>query len=226
MALALDASVSGNSGSSGSFQVTITTTVAACVLLAFITTNGGPVTGITDSAGLTWTHRATGRSVGGETNELWYAIAASQVTSDIITVATTSANFITVHAFAVSGADTASPFDGTAVTDGTAPADPLSISTTNADTMIIGGFRFSGTGSPTAGTGFTSIAALAAGFQLAEYQIVAATQTNLDVTVGTGVGDSGGGIADAIKAAAAGGGARLIGGKLVNKSLLFGRLAA
>ena len=61
-------------------------------------------------AGLTWIKRAA--TGGGSDIEEWYAIAASPLVADTITVTQTSANFLEVVAFGWSGANTSSPFAG------------------------------------------------------------------------------------------------------------------
>ena len=82
----------------------------------------------------------------------------------------------------------------------TGTTDPLSITTTHANTMVIGSFRMNSTSTPTQGTGYTIISG--ANFLLSEYQIFSSTQSGLSVTIGTGAGDANGCIADALVAAA------------------------
>jgi hypothetical protein len=164
------------------------------VLLACVGENQGPLSTPTDTLGLTWTKRA---SVGsGHATEEWYAIGPGAVTYpqyDTITFTQGSNDYISAGVIVINGANTSSPFDGTAVT-GT--SDPLSITTTHADTVITGCFTMSTQSSPTAGTGYTS--PFAGFFSLDEYKLVSSTQSGLSVSIGTGAGDARAGIADAI----------------------------
>ncbi len=193
--LSIDGTPIEANSSAATTSITLTTTKTNNIIILVIETNGGPISTVS-GGGLTWARRA--QNSAGTTNiETWWALASSILSGVTITVTPTTTNFTTVIGFAVNGAKTSSPFDGTAVTVSGIPSDPISISTTAANTMIIGAFRFAGTSNPTAGSGFTGLA-LNADFALAEYQIVSAPQAGLSVTVGTGVGNSNGGIADAI----------------------------
>jgi hypothetical protein len=123
------------------------------------------------------------------------ALAAGTLSAQTITVTVTSATFNTIDIFAVNGAKTSAPFDVNGSLPAISATDPVSVSTTAANTMILAAFRNSA-GSSTAGTGFTLIGG--ADFQLTEYKIVSAAQTGLSVTMGTGAGTSNGAIGDAI----------------------------
>ncbi|WP_168193495.1 hypothetical protein [Bradyrhizobium sp. NAS96.2] len=57
----------------------------------------------------------------------------------------------------------------------TGTSDPLSITTTNANDILLAGFRMSGTPSPTAGSGWTAIENQQ--YTLSEYQIVTSAGT-------------------------------------------------
>lgn len=191
--------IDGSNHVSGSNSLTLTTSHANDFVGLFLTRNAGTVTSVTDNSGVTaaWQLRAT---IGG-TNSIsfWWTTASAALSGATITV-NYSANpgFQTIDAFGISGAKISSPFDsGSAVTGS---ADPLTISTTNAVTMVLGGFREVTASSPTAGSGFTAISG--ADFQLSEYQIFSSPQTNLSVTQSPS-GGSNGCIADAIVAAAA-----------------------
>lgn len=186
--LALDGSAHGNTGGATTVAATLTTTSTNDVIIAIVTTNGQPITGIA-GGGLTWNFRGAALGGGGAI-EVWYAIAAGTLAAQTITATQTTSAFATIDVFGISGANTTTPFDGTTVT-GT--GDPISISTTAADTFIFGGF----TNPTNPGAGWTLISG--ANFQLAEYQIVTTAQTNLSVSVGApDTGTSNRAIADAV----------------------------
>lgn len=198
MALALD----GHGHSTGLSTVTLTTTNATDVIVVFVLRNGGGhIAGITDNSGVTaaWQSRVQMAAVTDGIEE-WFTTSTGILTGATITFTWTGGTpgFVTIDAFGVSGANTSSPFDGSPVSSSANPSDPLTISTTHANTMVIAGFRESGASSPTAGAGFTTISG--ADFQLSEYQIFNSIQTNLSVTQSPS-GGSNGGIADAIVAA-------------------------
>lgn len=170
------------------------------VVVVGVIINGGTVTSISDTAGLTWTRRAAGG--GGQFGtEEWYAISSGALSSDIITINQSGGGYIAAGAFAIAGARvSASPFDQNAALpaigssgDGSAISD-VTATTSTANDILIGIYRAS-VASPTAGTGFT--VAVGAGFMLMEYQIVSATQSALDVPLGGGATNNGG-IGDAI----------------------------
>jgi hypothetical protein len=175
-------------------SVPITINSANEVLIAFTATNTGAVSGVTDTLGLTWTQRATG---GGQPEAEWYALGptgGSYPQTDTITFAA-PAGYITAGVIGIIGANTSSPFDGSAVVHA---GDPVTISTTHANTMIVAGFRMASTPSPTAGSGWTAQPGGGLFYSINEYQGFTSTQTNLSVTLGTGAGDAQEGIADAI----------------------------
>lgn len=189
--LVLDGSGHGNT-STTTVAATITTTHTNDVIVATVSDPGGSPT-IADTSLLTWTAR-TGSpySGGGHTQYVWSAVSAGILTADVVTV-TAAATFHTLDVFGVSGADTSTIFDASVVQ---ASPDPVLISTTFANTFIYG-VANAGTGSPTAGTGFTLISG--ADFQGVEYKIVSAAQTNLSVGWTTGNGTAHLMLADAIK---------------------------
>jgi hypothetical protein len=201
MALALDGSAHNNSSAS-STAVTLTTTQPNDIIAVLAISNAGVDASSVSGGGLTWNNRAildtgTGVHIG-----YWWAVASTVLTSATITVTPFFGAYTTVDAFAVSGANTSSPFDGSVITNSVNPAAPLSINTTHANTFIFGHFE---------GGSLVAVAPLAklstslpADFALVEYEIVSTTQTGLSVTV-TVPGNANTGIADAILAAAAAG---------------------
>lgn len=201
MALALDGSAHAN-GSGTSIGASLTTANANDVIVVICLANGADLESITDDAGLTWTKITEGG--GSNKIDLWYAIAASALTSNTITCNfSVAASFSTLDVFGISGANTSSPFDADASTPANGTTSELVVSTDTADCFIIGGYRM-GTANPTAGSGWTLISG--ANFQLAEYKIVSSPQTDLVVDIGTGAGGQNGGVADAIVIADDGGG--------------------
>ena len=195
----LDGSAHANVAAANTVNASLTTTRSNDVIICSVVTAN--TTNITVSGGgLTWSQRAGTPALGAavQTHE-WSAIAASPLSGATITVTDNTASnpFMTMDVFGISGANTASPFDGAVVTGGEG-GTPLLISTTASDTFIIGLFSSSVNLNPTAGTGFTAISG--ADFALAEYDIVAAPQTNLSVAMGATDGTHSS-IADAIKKA-------------------------
>ncbi len=169
MTLSIDgkATATGNgSNANGSTNFTIapvlTTSDADDVIYLTVTIYGtGPSNfttsisvSISDSAGLTWTKRATAGNASGTTSTTvqfaYYAIASSALSSDTITISVTvsssaitnTAGYGSAVVFGVNGANTTSPFDpnssvpATATGTGTAPT--VNISTTNSSDLIIG----------------------------------------------------------------------------------------
>jgi hypothetical protein len=187
-------------GSSSSTTATaiLTTLFPNEVIMAYIIYNGGPLAGSKISGGgLTWASRAT--AVGGGSPDgidEWYAIASSPLSAVTITVTQTTATFMLLTLVAIANANTTSPFDGSVVFNGSLPFDPLSITTTNAKTLIIAGFRENTTNFPTAGSGFIQL--YGSQFSLTEYATFTSPQTGLSVGQTVGSGNSNGGIADAI----------------------------
>ena len=198
--LALDGSSATHSANVFSVNLTLTTSSANDLIVVDAASNGSGLTasGVT-ATGLTFTkHSSFGVS---QTIERWSAVASSALSGVTITVTQTNQDFLAVTAYGISGANTSSPWDSGGPQTGT---DPISITTVNANTMVIGTYKMNSTASPTAGTGFTQIAADASSFHMSEYKIVSATGT-YSVTLGTGAGDSQAGIVDAVVKATGGG---------------------
>jgi hypothetical protein len=129
-------------------SATLTTAYAGDVIVAFIH-NGGywshgqEVSSITDSAGLTWTKRASAKEPDANNNvEIWYAIAPFPLIDETIT-ATFAANVdsATMLVFGVSGANRENPWDAnaalTAKNSGYSQPSDVGISTTAKVTMLL-----------------------------------------------------------------------------------------
>jgi hypothetical protein len=186
-----------------SASVTLTTTQANDVIILDIVQNGASVSSVTDVAGLVWHQRAVAGTAG-QTIYEYYAIAPSALSSDAITVYFAgAASYADLNAFAVSGANTSAPFDSSVSVPATPAASTGSITTGNANDLIVAGYRFGANAAPAAGSGWTAINA-SGGYYLSEYQVVSSTQAGLVATASTG--DENGGIIDAIVQAPASGG--------------------
>ncbi len=193
--ISLDGSAIGNSGSTGSTTVTLTTTQANDVIVVFVVTNFASSTTVSSPTLGTFALRATA-SPGSQPITEWYSVSVGILTSEVITISSSGGTFVTATAFAVHGAKTSAPFDLNGSLPATSTTDPVSVSTTSAPTMVIGGFRANVASTP-AGTGYTVIQSNSF-FALTEYQIVSSPQSGLSVTMGSGAGTSGGSIGDAI----------------------------
>jgi hypothetical protein len=195
MALALDGNGHGNSGT-GTVTASLTTTHAGDVILAFVTDVTGA--GVMSGGGLSWTKhpQADFVNTGGDHSiDLWYAVASSTLSAATISY-NGGSGFSTLMVFGISGADTSTIFDAAAVK---ADTDPISISTTAANTFIVSCDN-SGTDPTGSGTGFTLIDGN--DFAMVQYKIVSSAQTGLSIPIGP-TGTSHLMVALAVKAAAA-----------------------
>ncbi|HZW55755.1 MAG TPA: hypothetical protein VFF30_05650, partial [Nitrososphaerales archaeon] len=138
----------------------------------------------TDTAGLTWTLR---KSVvnGGLHSYYWYAIATGSLSSDSISVTASASCVIALTAFGISGANTASPFDSNsglpASATGSSTSPSVTISTSNANDMLLGIPAAVGSATVSAGTGFTQIKTSTSPGTGDEYEIVSALQSSSSV---------------------------------------------
>jgi hypothetical protein len=212
MTLALDGSVVGAGEPASSVALTLSTVNAGDIIIVFLESfNGGPTLSVADTAGLTWTKRQSvdTSGTGGNTTSIveeWWALAPSALSSDVITITMSGDQFLIGYAFAISGANTTSPFD----TNAAVPASNnvggfASISTTAANTFVIAYNRHSSLSSFSAGSGFTLVATPIGFGDLAQYAIFSSAQTGLSVadsSPSTVIVS----IADAIVAASGGGG--------------------
>ena len=203
MTIALDpngsskASVSNFTGTSTT--LTISTTNANDVIILDLLDGSGDSAAVVTSTSLTWTQHAIVNPVG-NTLERWFAIAASPLSGEVITVSGLSTVVTDISVYAISGANTVTPFDaGGPVTSTTGP-DPFSITTVNPNTMVIAQMLEGVVNPPTAGSGWTQIHSLF--FYITEFQ-VRSTAGTVSVTLGTGAGDASGAVIDAIVQASA-----------------------
>ena len=193
MALAIDGKVLGTA-SAANLTVSLTTTSTNDVIIVVAACNGGPVVSVT-SPNLTFTRR--GGTTGGFCIEEWWAPSSGTLSAEQIKVTQTTSGVLAVTAFGISGANTSTPYDTHSGLPVTANGSQPSVSTSNANDIILGMFRLtSSTG--TIGSGFSSIEN--GDFMLVEYKIVSSTQTSLSVTE---TGTNNGAIGDAIVQATA-----------------------
>jgi hypothetical protein len=163
--------------------VSISTTNANDVVLLFVyRATGSESYTVSDSAGLTWKVRSIGGSPPAAFT-VYYAVTSKSLSSDSIRVSLSSTGSETLQmiALGVAGANAASPFDPGAASEcynhgNVAKGGTMScsITTTNADDMIVGFAEEIQAGGLTSGSGYTSIAVVSAsGIGAAEYERVA-----------------------------------------------------
>lgn len=201
-------------------QGTPTTTITAALttgdaddVIIAIVTGQNSATGTyetpsaSDSAGLSWSARSTLQevsSVGGYSyyGQIFYAVSPTALSGDTIEITWNAAptHYATLQVFAVSGANTASPFDTHSGLPAFESGSYTSVSTSNADDFVYGAELCDVTGSPTAGTGFTGIESGVGGTIASEYEIVSAPQSGLSVAFSNAGTDADGTFGDAIQA--------------------------
>jgi hypothetical protein len=134
----------------------LSTSATEDVIIVALTWEGSnSVTGITDSAGLTWAQRTAGGISGNGSGlglasggyAVWYAVAPDTLTDDVITVAmargpTLTAKGVAAIAFAVQGVDPSSPWDTSAalpaVSQGAAGTHSVTVSTEASKVLLLG----------------------------------------------------------------------------------------
>jgi hypothetical protein len=201
MAVSLGASVHANTTATvTSLATNLTTQSNFGVLLLFATINfaGAATVTVASSSLGSWPQRAAPIIVPSTGGFYYFAVPFTrQLPGEVITlsIAGTSSTFLTIDIVEVAGANNAAPFDNAALPVTQLGADPIALTTNNAQDFLVGAFRMTSVQSPTAGAGWTRISG--GNLQLVEYQIVNQTQSNLSATIGTGVGDATACIADA-----------------------------
>jgi hypothetical protein len=205
--IALDGSAIEYTGSGSSASVFLTTNKSPDVIVLYVTVVDSPmgsdsappvVSNITDGSALLSFHKrasiVTSSANAGLDKfsvEEWYAIASGTLSNDSIIVKTArSTPLITIIAFGISGANTASPFDSTSLvpSSGTGASNgtiSVTISTKSPDEMIIGGAGMSSV-SPAAGSGYALIGSdggqSLAQDPIAEYGVTCAAGSNYSVS--------------------------------------------
>lgn len=193
--LSLDGSAHAAPNATNIVTMSLTTTKTNDIIYVMSSGNGSDVSIVGSTLGA-FTRRGGGGSING-----YWVLASSILTGEVITITYSGgATFVTGSAVAVNGAKTSAPFDVNGsiptLTAFGVPADPFSITTSAANTILIGGFGMNGTSNPTAGAGWTAFQ-LNGDFLLTETKIVSAAGSN-SITIGTGVSDSKQGFGDAI----------------------------
>lgn len=194
--MSLDGSAADVNTTGLTASISISTTKPNNVIVVMVFSNQGPLVSVIGSTLGAFTKRASTGS-GANIMEEWYAISPDILTMEIIVATCPASGFSAMIGFAVNGAKTSAPFDTNVALPSIGASDPGTVSTTAANTMVLGAFRMS-TGTPSAGAGFTQIENPASVFMLVEYQLASSPQSNLSVTVGTGAGTTVSSIGDAI----------------------------
>jgi hypothetical protein len=180
--LTIDGTANVANGSGTSQTITLTTSHSNDVIILMSESNGSSsgtvISGISDTAGLTWARRKT-NAVGELALEEWYATSASPLSSDSITVSyNASTTYIELTAFGINGSHPAAPFDTNVSLPGSGASGNGSITTSNANDMLIALFRQAGA---TCGTsGFTTVTP--GSFSCSQTLVVSATQSGLTIT--------------------------------------------
>lgn len=200
MALTLDGKAKGtsNTGTTTGPSATLTTTLTNDVIIAFVwarSSNSSLPTATISGGSLSWTrrfrHAVTMDNADATVLEEWYAIAASALSSAVIS-STFDVNVgrCNIQVFGVNGAYTASPFDGNgslpAILEGTSASNTgthaVTYSTTQTDTFVMGCLVSDGTtlvdGSPADSfTNIDSTQNFTTG-SCVEYKVFSTTQTS------------------------------------------------
>ena len=200
-AFSLDGTANNSALASAAPTVTLSTSHAndvifMCANIAHTGTNS-TITSVSGSSLGSFTLAANTASTFAGNLSCWYKVAASALTSEVITATVASASgFQALSAWGVNGANTTTIFDSNPSIPVEASGFSLPaqyISTTATKTFIIGvGANSSGcfSGVPSGcgpGSGWTNINS--GNFLVTEYQIVSSPQTNLQIT-SSGGGDT------------------------------------
>lgn len=165
MAVTLVRQTTGSSASSANATATITASTPGNLLVAFYARSGGlgtgALTGVTDSAGQTWT-LATRGAVSGVANtriECWYVASTASVTSVTFSSGTAQINSWNVLEF--SGAAASAPLD-VASADNSAAAAATTIATPSVTTtadgdLVLAAIHYTQTSGTLATAGFTAL---------------------------------------------------------------------
>jgi hypothetical protein len=183
--IALDGSPTSGVNSGSTITMTLTTSDTNDLLYLSVTENNGVTVQNVTSSGLTWSHRATATYSGssGVRVETWYAICPATGSISITITLSSNSYSAAAVAYAIKGANIASPFDGSAVTTtGTGSPATDSITTTNNNDFIIGAVGVNTNPSITvSGTSFNLISTKAATDNAREtsdqYRVVSSTGT-------------------------------------------------
>jgi hypothetical protein len=224
MSLALDGSASNFNDSAASLTLTLSTTQANDVIYLYGFISGTSFSQSVSSSHVTWAASARDTvQIGGDTLFTWKGTASGALSSEVITITWDTTAFVSAVVFAVSGANTSSPFDSggsSNVPVGNTTGADLVIDTNNANTFIAAGYLTTD-GTMTAGSGWTAIPNTddSSTFLFVEYQIASSAQSSLSATFANDTSE--GGIADAIVAASGGGGGSALASLAVQKKIFL-----
>jgi hypothetical protein len=137
------------------------------IILIPVISNGLPITSITGGS-LTFA-RLTSFTPANNL-DLWWAVAASPLSSVVFTVNTTGNAFITAGVLAVTGGKTSAPFDAVTTAQSTNPAAFATVTTDVANTFAIG---MDGSSTNAPGSGWINVTS--ANFLTVNYQIFSTT---------------------------------------------------
>ena len=147
-----------------SASATLTTAASSdlvYVIVGILNAGGQTVSSVSDNSSLTYAQR-TAVSYGTNVRvETWYAVTASPLTSDVVTVTLSGAVGAVVIAMGVKGVNTASPFDpalsSPASSNGTGTSASASVTTLNPNDLLIGAVVAQNNPALTAGAGFAAV---------------------------------------------------------------------
>lgn len=194
--LALDGNVGAAMNNVTTASVNLTTTKTNDVIIVLVshapfTTETVSVT----SPHLTFTLRATANRFNGNFAYEYEAIASSTLSAETITFTSSQPGGGILNAFAISGANTSSPFDPNVSlpspvgTGGAGGAFPTG-ATTNPNTLIFGIIYYDSTANPLPGSGWGALQTLSGPpfpqTSLTEYQIASSPQPSLTLDSPTG----------------------------------------
>jgi hypothetical protein len=162
---------------------------------------------VSDSYGLTWNYRAHVFAYGDQVEE-WYAEASAPLTLDTITVDFCASEIGVVVGYGISGANLAAPFDPNPSipqeASGSSGSMALTVSTSSANTMLLGAISNKGGQGISSPQSFNEIynGIVASNSNDFSYGLLSSSVTNHAVTWGNGQGNSWLGIVDAVQGAA------------------------
>lgn len=171
------------SGAIGTTSATITTSNSNDVVIAIVYYTS-VTTGSISGGSLTWTKRGVSNGVGLNFDE-WYAIAASPLTSAVVTPSGYTGTRTML--FAVSGANTTTPYDPNVSLPATSSGGTcsLTISTSNANDLVYSAGGTTTSATITVPTGFSTLVTGNTVFR-SFYKIYSSTQSNLGISQPTG----------------------------------------
>jgi len=192
--------VSGSQSGYANSGTTVTLTLTGCkpndLLIVVGSARNNLVSSVSDNLGthLAWAQRGTVNTNSYQRTSEWYAVfpAGGSITITVTFPSADTTNGLSAVAFAISGADTATPFatsSGSPYTNygnNSAPS-VTGISTNYANSMIIGLTGSRAATTQTAGTNYALIQSVTSnvGNAAAENRIVTSTQSSLTVNFGT-----------------------------------------